>query len=105
MQGRGWNYLELFYRNQGTEGSGYVTDSFMTDIAKAARVPDIAQWNRDRKSKSVLSEVSRTTSEAQRLGFNGTPSFAVKGPHSNGLETLGTPGSASALETAIDQAR
>jgi protein-disulfide isomerase len=104
-QGRGWNYLDLFYRNQGTEGSGYVTDSFMTDIAKAARVPDIAQWNRDRKSKSVRSEVSRTTGEAQRLGFNGTPSFAVKGPHSSGLETLGTPGSASALEAAIDQAR
>src|SRR5205085_3853082 len=29
MQGRGWNYLELFYRNQGEENSGYVTDDFM----------------------------------------------------------------------------
>jgi protein-disulfide isomerase len=104
-QGRGWNYVELFYRNQGAEGSGYVTDSFMTDIAKAAGVPDIPTWNKDRKSTSVLSEVSRTTKEAQRLGFSGTPSFAVKGPHSSGLETLGTPGSASALETAISQAR
>ena len=24
-QGRYWNYVELFYRNQGTEDSGYVT--------------------------------------------------------------------------------
>jgi protein-disulfide isomerase len=104
-QGRGWSYLELFYRNQGTEGSGYVTDSFMTEIAKSAGVSDIARWNRDRKSKAVLAEVSRTTSEAQQLGFSGTPSFAVKGPGVTGLKTLGTPGSASALETAIDEAR
>jgi protein-disulfide isomerase len=104
-QGRGWNYLELFYRNQGTEGSGYVTDSFMTEIAKGAGVPDIARWNRDRKSKAVLGQVSSTTAEAQRLAFSGTPSFAVEGPGSHGLKTLGTPGSASAIETAIDQAR
>ncbi len=103
-QGRGWSYIELFYRNQGAEGSGYVTDSFMTEIAKGAGVPDIARWNRDRKSKAVLSEVSRTTSEAQQLGFSGTPSFAVKGPVTAGLKTLGTPGSASALETAITEA-
>ena len=25
-QGRYWNFIELFYRNQGTENSGYVTD-------------------------------------------------------------------------------
>lgn len=103
-QGRGWNYLELFYRNQGTESSGYVTDSFMTEIAKAAGVPDIARWNRERKSKAILDEVSRTTAEARRLGFEGTPSFAVKGPGTAGMESLGTPGSASALEAAIDKA-
>ena len=32
-QGRYWNYVELFYRNQGTEESGYVTDPFLTAIA------------------------------------------------------------------------
>ena len=29
-QGRGWNYLELFYRNQGKENSGYADDEFLT---------------------------------------------------------------------------
>lgn len=104
-QGRGWTYLELFYRNQGAEGSGYVTDSFMTEIAKGAGVPDIPRWNRERKSKAILKQVSSTTAEAQGLGFNGTPSFAVEGPGAAGLKTLGTPGSAGAIETAIDQAR
>lgn len=103
-QGRGWNYLELFYRNQGTESSGYVTDAFMTKIARGAGVPDIARWNRERKSKAILDQVARTTAEAQRLAFSGTPSFAVEGPASHGLKTLETPNSAAAIEEAISQA-
>jgi protein-disulfide isomerase len=100
-QGRGWNFVELFYRNQGAEDSGYVTDAFLTAIAKNAGVPDIGKWNKDRKSKRILGQVAETTAEAQRLGFTGTPSFAVKGPGTPGIETLGTPGSAGDLESAI----
>ena len=103
-QGRGWNYLELFYRNQGPESSGYVTDEFMTEIAKGAGVPDIAQWNKDRKDPKVIEEVEATTAEAQKLAFTGTPSFAVEGPGTSGKETLGTPGSAESLEESIEEA-
>lgn len=104
-QGRGWNFVELFYRNQGIEHSGYATDEFLTAIAEGAGVPDIAQWNSDRKSKAVLAEVEESTSEAQQLGFNGTPSFAIEGPGTQGLEALGTPESVGALESAIEAAR
>lgn len=104
-QGRGWNYIELFYRNQGPEDSGYATDSFLESIAKGAGVKDLVSWNAARKSKRVLGQVSKTTAEAERLGFTGTPSFAVEGPGTHGLETLGTPGSAGALEEAIEKAR
>jgi protein-disulfide isomerase len=103
-QGRGWNFVELFYRNQGTENSGYADDKFLTAIAKGAGVPDIAKWNSDRKSKRVLGEVADTSAEAERLGFTGTPSFAIEGPGTSGLETLGTPNSAEALESAISNA-
>src|SRR5690606_4494068 len=40
-QGRYWQFIELFYRNQGAENSGYVTGDFLESIAKAAEVPDI----------------------------------------------------------------
>jgi protein-disulfide isomerase len=103
-QGRSWNFVETFYRNQGGEDSGYVTDGFLTAIARAAGVPDIAKWNSDRKSERVLAEVARSTSEAKGLGFTGTPSFAVEGPGTSGLEPLGTPESAGALESAISSA-
>lgn len=103
-QGRGWNYIELFYRNQGPETSGYVTDAFMTAIARGAGVKDIARWNRDRRSARVVAEVEGTTAEARRLGFTGTPSFAVSGPGAKGMESLGTPGSAGSIEEAIEGA-
>lgn len=103
-QGHGWDFVDLFYRNQGIEGSGYATDEFLTEIARGAGVPDIARWNADRKSRDVLAEVSADTAEAERLGLTGTPSFAIEGPSANGLEALGTL-SAGELEAAIDAAR
>jgi protein-disulfide isomerase len=102
-QGRGWNFVELFYRNQGAENSGYVDDDFLQAVAKSAGVKDLAAWNQDRKKLSP--EVEETTAEAEELGFNGTPSFAVRGPGTKGLEGLGTPGSTGALEEAIEEAR
>lgn len=102
-QDRGWNYIELFYRNQGEEGSGYVTDAFMTSIAEGAGVADLKQWNAARKSEPVLTEVEDTTEQASyHYEFTGTPSFLVKGPA--GSEPLGTPGSAEAIEEAIAKA-
>jgi protein-disulfide isomerase len=103
-QGRGWNYVELFYRNQGREASGYVSDEFMTEIARGAGVPDISRWDKERKDPKTIEEVEATTDEAQRLDFTGTPSFAVEGPGSSGKEALGTPGEAGLLEEAIEEA-
>jgi protein-disulfide isomerase len=103
-QGRGWEYLELFYRNQGKENSGYATDEFLTAVAKGAGVKDIAKWNEERKGAKFTNEVTATTEQAQTLGMTGTPTFALKGPNSNGLEILGTPGAPEEVEEAIDQA-
>jgi protein-disulfide isomerase len=104
-QGRGWNYIELFYRNQGEERSGYVTDEFMTAIAREAGVKDLAKWNQARHSKAVLEEVHKSTAEAEELEFGGTPSFAVEGPATNGLEGLEFLESSGEIEEAIDQAQ
>jgi protein-disulfide isomerase len=99
-QGRGWNFIELFYRNQGSERSGYVTDEFLTAIAEKAGVKDIEGWNRDRNDRRTLAQVGATTREAESLGFTGTPSFAVRSG-GGGLQPIGTPGSAGELEEAL----
>jgi protein-disulfide isomerase len=88
-QGRYWNYVELFYRNQGDEESGYVTDAFLTAIAKGTGVPDIGKWNRDRGSPKWDEVLARTAREATSLGLVGTPSFLVEGP--GGKRTLTLP--------------
>ena len=103
-QGRGFNFLNLFYRNQGKEASGYVTDQFLTAIAEAAKVPDIEKWDKERESSKIKGEVKATTEEASRLGFTGTPSFAIKGPGTQGLELLGNLGSTGEVEAAIEAA-
>jgi protein-disulfide isomerase len=103
-QGRGWNYLDLFYRNQGAENGGYIDDEFLTAVAKAAGVKDLAKWEQERNSPKVTKEVENTTAEAQRLGFQGTPSFAIKGPSTTGLQPLGTLGSTEEFEEAIEEA-
>jgi protein-disulfide isomerase len=88
-QNRYWNFVELFYRNQGAEESGYVTDAFLTAIARGAGVSDIGKWNRDRHAPHLDDVLARTEAQAGRLGFAGTPSFLVEGP--GGKQTLAVP--------------
>jgi protein-disulfide isomerase len=101
-QGRGWNFVDLFYRNQGGENSGYIDDAFLEAVAKGAGVKNLVKWNAERAD--LNSDVEATTQEAQNLGFGGTPSFAVKGPKTSGIKLLGTPQSAAELESAIADA-
>jgi protein-disulfide isomerase len=77
-QNRYWQFIENFYANQGIENSGYVTDDFLTDIAKDAGVPDIDKWNTDRESEKIANQVVETDNQASDLGFSGTPSFGVQ---------------------------
>jgi protein-disulfide isomerase len=104
MQDRGWSFVALFYRNQGFEHSGYVTDEFLTAVAEGAGVADIGRWNRDRRSRRVSSQVGRDNAEAERLGFDSTPSFAVEGPATDGPEPISVSGVGD-LEAAVDGAR
>lgn len=104
-QGKGWSFIETFYRNQGEERSGYVTEEFIESIAEGAGVPDMKKFNEERKSGKFKKEVEKTTEEASnKYGFTGTPSFAVEGPNSKGIELVGTPGSTEAIVERIEKA-
>ncbi len=103
-QGKGGQFLDLFYHNQGAENSGFADDEFLTAIAEAVGVPNIEKWNSDRKSAKFEEEVERTNEEAERLGLTGTPSLAIKGPSTDGTELLGSPGSGEALEALVEEA-
>lgn len=103
VQGRGWSFVEIFYRNQAEEESGYAADeTFLQAIAKAAGVENLAKWQTDRRQ--MRQKVEESTEEAHGLGFSGTPSFAIEGPATGEIQPLGSPGSTGSLESAIEAA-
>jgi protein-disulfide isomerase len=101
-QNLGWTFIETWYRNQGEENSGYATDPYIESMARYVGVPDFSKWREEWKSGKYKKQVEETTSQAEKLGFSGTPSFAIEGPRSKGLELI-TPESAGEIEEAIEK--
>jgi protein-disulfide isomerase len=99
-QDRFFQFIQLFYVNQGGENSGYVTDAFLEKIARGAGVPDIEKWNADRKSSKWDAVLAKNNDDAESLGFTGTPSILVTGP--NGQQALKGFG-LDEIEAAIQQ--
>jgi protein-disulfide isomerase len=102
-QGRFWNFLQLFYLNQGGENSGYVTDDFLTRIAKGAGVPDIDKWNTDRNDSKWDAVIQQGSSQADSFGFTGTPSILVQGPNGQRPIGGGTIPTLAQIQAAIQQ--
>jgi protein-disulfide isomerase len=76
-QGKAWEFIETFYRHQGQEGSGYVTEVFLHSIA--SRVPglDIEQWDSDRTDPDLAARIADDEQAAESTGLRGTPSFLI----------------------------
>jgi protein-disulfide isomerase len=102
-QNRFWQFLQLFYLNQGGENSGYVTDSFLTDLANGAGVPDIDKWNQDRNDSKWDATIQQGSSQADSLGFTGTPSILVEGPGGQKAIGGGTIPTLEEIQAAIQQ--
>ena len=103
VQNRLWQFLQLFYLNQGGENSGYVTDSFLTGIAKGAGVPDINKWNTDRNDSKWDAIIQQGSSQADSFGFTGTPSILVQGPNGHKAIGGGTIPTLAEIQSAIQQ--
>jgi protein-disulfide isomerase len=83
-----WPYIELFYHEQGQEGSGYVTESYLQGLAHQVPGLNYTLWGEDRKDPSFENQVSNDAQTANNEGFNGTPSFLI-GKSSGTLKKLG----------------
>jgi protein-disulfide isomerase len=99
---RGWNYLELFYRNQGEEGSGYADEGFLRAVARAAGVKHMDFWDKAREASE--SEPGITTELAHSLGLSKVPSFAIRGPGMESLKPLGSLATTRDIEKALEEA-
>jgi hypothetical protein len=85
MQNKFWYYEELFYHQQGTEGSPYVTPRFLSRLAEQISGLNQRQWARDRGDPTLLGQVQadeRAASHQLPLvnGGRGTPGLIISGP-------------------------
>jgi len=72
-----WQFVDLFYLNQGRENSGYVTEDFLRRIARGAGVPGGAVVSASGAPDSIPL-LRQSAAEAQRNGVNSTPSFLLR---------------------------
>ena len=74
-QGKSWNVLELLYRNQGEEGSGWVTEDLIRDVAEAVPGLDVDAMLDARSSEATTETMQQMSARADVSGVTGTPSF------------------------------
>jgi len=76
-QNKAWYFIELFYHEQGKEGTGYVTESYLQGLASQVPGLNLTQWTADRNDKALEKQVLEDEKAANEIGFNGTPSFML----------------------------
>ncbi|HZL47754.1 MAG TPA: thioredoxin domain-containing protein [Solirubrobacteraceae bacterium] len=103
-QQRAWNFIELFYHEQGEEDSGYVTESYLQGLASQVPGLNLAGWTSARSDPALSNEVTADAQAANQAGFTGTPSFEL-GKSGGTLQKLeaGTFTEAAPYEAAIEK--
>jgi protein-disulfide isomerase len=76
-QNRLWNVIALLYLNQGTENTGWVTDSLLRGIGDAIPGLDTKKMLASLTSATVTRRLAAAAALAKEAGVNQTPSFAV----------------------------
>ena len=101
-QGRLWPFLEVFYANQGTENSGYVTDEFLRRVATEAGVDaDAALAGAD--GAFAQRRLERADAAAARLGVSGTPTLVVAKGDGPQRPLAGDPLDPASVSAALDR--
>jgi protein-disulfide isomerase len=108
LQNKLWEYMDIFYANQGEEHSGYITDAFLERIGRAVRGLDVDRAMADRKLPKIQNQLNEAQAEMQLNGITGTPGFLL-GPTGGRLEAFSYRAFSpdefkQALDSALQQA-
>jgi protein-disulfide isomerase len=106
-QKRFWNVLELLYENQGTENTGWVTDSLLRSIGAAVPGLSTQKMLDGLHSPAVERQLAWADALAQQAGVNSTPTFAVGKTGATlqivPVSSLGATGLEPALDAALKE--
>ena len=78
--GRGdrmWQFADLYYRNQGRETSGYVTDAFLERIASGVPGLDGRRLLAASRATAIRTAVEANLAAARTARVTGTPGFRL----------------------------
>jgi protein-disulfide isomerase len=104
LQHLGWYYIELFYREQGAEGTSYATQAYLNELAHQIPGLDYAKWRADSASRSLRAQVAADAGAASALRLQFTPTIIVQGPRGKTKPLVGAAGYGS-LQAAIRSVR
>jgi protein-disulfide isomerase len=104
LQGLGWYYIDLFYREQGAEGTGYASPLYLIGLARQIPGLDYPRWRADSRLQSLRRQVAREGQSAAAQGFGTTPTIVVQGPHGTATPIVGLS-DYSTLQAAIKSVR
>jgi protein-disulfide isomerase len=106
-QNKLWDFVDLFYKNQGQENSGYVTDKFIEDVAKPVGL-DVNKLKADMSAPNVEAALGTAQTQAQQFGINSTPSFLIQvgngKPQKVNVDSTNFDSFKQALDKALAQA-
>jgi protein-disulfide isomerase len=99
-QDRAFNFIELFYNEQGAEDSGYVTAGYLDGLAKQVPGLNYAKWLAASSDVSYAQAVTADEQAAAKAGFDSTPTLVVTGPKGTAAPMTGAVDYGT-LESAI----
>lgn len=100
-QNRFWDFVELFYHQQGAEGSSYVTPAYLTGLAQQAGL-NMSSWSSARNDPTLVSQVNSDEAAAHAAGVQGTPTLVFSSHKGQAEAPSGVP-TYSDLQQAIKQ--
>jgi protein-disulfide isomerase len=86
-----WDFTELFYRQQGAEGTGYVTDRYLAGLARQIPGFDMNRWEEGRNDPALDSQIASEEQAATAAGVQGTPTLVFHGPRGSTAVPVAIP--------------
>jgi Thioredoxin len=72
-----WQYIELFYREEGRENSGYVTERYLDELAQQLSGLNLIAWTSARNDAALARAITSDAREASSAGLTSTPTFRL----------------------------
>jgi protein-disulfide isomerase len=100
-QNKFWQFVELFYHQQGDETSAYVTENYLQGLAKQISGLNLTQWQTDRNDPNLTNEVTSQYNTGREIPVKGTPTLIFQGPKAQ--TQIPTAATYAQLQEAIKQ--